>query len=92
MRITQMPVLLIVAGCLGTSAAVLANMLFFIMIGKVNQRSPPNQRISYLWWGSGVRSRFKQLYPESPLGWLLNSCYVIMIVSFIIVVRLWVFG
>jgi hypothetical protein len=56
-------------------------MVSFFMIGKVNERLPITQRISYLWWGSEVRTRFKQLYPSSRLIWLHDSCAVLLIRS-----------
>ena len=83
---------LICAVCIGTSAAVLANMISFVMVGKINQRSPEANRISYLWWGTEVRRRFKQLYPGDRLVLVLDSCVAIMAVCFVLVVRFWVFG
>jgi hypothetical protein len=82
----------IVAACLGTTATVMANLLSFIMIGKINEQSPENQRISYVWWGTDARRRFKQLYPGNRLVFLLDSCVAVMILSFILLIRYWVFG
>jgi hypothetical protein len=82
----------ILAACLGGTAAILANMISFIMIGKINTVVPEGERVSYLWWGTGVRKRFKQLYPGNKLVLLLDSCLVMMIVCFVFVVRLWVFN
>jgi hypothetical protein len=42
----------VVALCLGTSAAVLANMISFVMIGKINGQLPPTEHISYVFWGT----------------------------------------
>jgi len=77
---------------IGTSAAVLANTVYFVMIGKVNERSPEGHRISYVWWGTEVRKRFKQLYPQSRLSFLVDSCVVVMVLCFIALVRFWVFS
>jgi hypothetical protein len=74
----------------GTSAAVLANMISYIMIGKINERVPESERISYLWWGTEVRKRFKELYPGNRLVLLLDSCLVAMIVAFILLIKFWV--
>jgi hypothetical protein len=74
------------------SAAVLANMISYIMIGKINERLPESERISYIWWGTEVRKRFKELYPGNRLVLLLDSCMVVLIVSFILGLRFWVFG
>ena len=82
----------IVGGCLGASAAILLNIISLIMIGKVNERVPPSGRISYLWWGSNVRRTFRHLYPRNRLVLLHDSCVVLMITSFVIVIRFWVFG
>jgi hypothetical protein len=89
---TRISWLVILAGCLLASAAVLANMISFIMIGKINVRSPESERISYFWWGTEVRKRFKQLYPGNKLVFLLDFCVAIMILSFMFLIRLWVFG
>jgi hypothetical protein len=82
----------ILAVCLGTSAAVLANMISLIMIGKINILLPEQERISYLWWGTEVRKRFKQLYPKNKLVFLLDGCLATLILCFIALVRFWVFG
>lgn len=83
---------IVVAACLGTTAIVLANMISFVMIGKINLRVPENERISYLWWGTEVRKRFKQLYPGNKLILLLDSCFVMMVLCFILLIRFWVFS
>ena len=82
----------IIAACLGASSAVLANMLSFIMIGKINERVPVNERVFFFWWGTEVRKKFKQLYPGNKLVLLLDSCVVLMIICLVLLVKLWVFG
>ena len=67
-------------------------MISFVMIGKINILLPEHERISYLWWGTEVRKRFKQLYPKNKLVFLLDSCLAMMILCFIALVRFWVFG
>jgi hypothetical protein len=89
---TQISLPVIFAVCLGATAAVLANMISFIMIGKINTLLPERERISYLWWGTGVRKQFKQLYPGNKLVFLLDSCLVMMIFCFIFLVKFWVFS
>jgi hypothetical protein len=86
----SLPVIML--GCLGGSAAVLANLFSFMMIGKINERLPDNERVSYLWWGTNVRARFKQLYPGDRLVFLLDCSVGLMVLSFIVLIRLWVFG
>jgi len=89
-NLVSLPVLM--AAGLMASSAILANMLSLIMIGKINERVPESERISYFWWGSDVRRRFKELYPENRLVFLLDCCVGLMILSFIVLIRFWVFG
>jgi len=88
----RIPMPAIIAVCLMTTAAVLVNMIYFVMIGKINTMLPARERISYFWWGTRVRKRFKQLYPGNKIVLLLDSCVVLMIVCFILVIRFWVFS
>ena len=67
-------------------------MISFIMIGKINERLPESERISYLCWGAEVRTRFKQFYPGNRLVFLLGCCVVMMILCFIFLIRFWVFS
>jgi hypothetical protein len=82
---------IIVGGCLFASAAVLANMISFIMIGKINLLLPESKRISYILYGTEVRRIFKELYPGNKLVLLFDLCVVVMFVCFIFLVRFWVF-
>ena len=82
----------IIAVCLGTSSAVFANLISFVMIGKVNERVPESERISYLRWGTEVRRRFKLLYPGNRLVLLLDCCLALMILCFVLGIKFWVFG
>ena len=86
----SLPVLIV--GCLGGSFAILANMLYFVMIGKINERVPESERISYLWFGTEVRRKFKQIYPSSRLVLVLDSCVVLMALCSLFIIRYWVFG
>lgn len=90
--IHQIPWPIAVAVCLGTTATVLANMISFMMRGRINERLSENERISYLWWATEVRKRFKQLYPGNKLTALLDSCLVMMVLCFIFLIRVWVFS
>jgi hypothetical protein len=82
----------IVVALIGGSFAIFANMISFAMIGKINERVLESERISYFWWGTEVRKRFKKLYPESRLTLLLDLCVVLMVVSFLFLLRVWVFN
>jgi hypothetical protein len=88
---TLIPLRVIVIALLGGSFAIFANMLSFIMIGKTNESVPENERISYLWWGTEVRKRYKQFYPASKLALLADVCLVMMVLSFLLLIRFWVF-
>jgi len=45
----------IVIALIGGSFAIFSNMLSFIIIGKINERVPESERISYFWWGTEIR-------------------------------------
>jgi len=68
--------------CLGGSFAILSNIIYFVMIGKINERVPADQRVSYLWWGPEVKKKYRCLYPDSKLTLLLNICIVGLLVCF----------
>jgi hypothetical protein len=86
------PLRVIVAALLGGTFAIAANILSFLMIGKINEIAPENEQISYLRWGTEVRKRYKEFFPASKLPLLVNICFVLMLVSFVFLVRFWVFG
>lgn len=85
------PVRTIVVALIGGFFAVSANIISFAMIGKINERVPERERISVFWWGTEVRRRFKELYPESRLTLLLDSCMILMAICFLVLLRVWVF-
>jgi hypothetical protein len=80
----------IILGLVFGSFAILANLISLIMVGKINERVPESERISYFWWGTQVRRKYKQLYPESKLTLLLDLCVILMVVCFAILIRVWV--
>lgn len=90
--LTNMSWPVVFAGFVGASSAILANMVSLVMIGKINERVRDEERISYISWGTEVRRKFKQPYPASRLHVLLDSCVVLMALSFIVLGRYWVFG
>ena len=73
-------------------SALSANLISFRMIEKLNNRLPEREHISYVWWGTEVRRKFKQAYPQDKLAVALDACYVTMFACFLVVVRYWVFG
>jgi hypothetical protein len=89
---TFTPLNVIVIVLLGGFFAIAANMLSFVMIGKINERVPEAERISYFWWSTGVKKRYKELFPSSKIPLLVNVCVVTLLVLFALTVRLWVFG
>ena len=68
--------------CLGGSFAILSNLIYFVMIGKINERVPPDQRVSYIWWGSEVKRKYSQLYPDDKLAVMLNVCLTLTVICF----------
>jgi hypothetical protein len=89
---TIIPLRVIAIALLGGSFAIFANMLSCIMIGKINERVPKNERISYFWWGTEVRKKYKQLYPAGKLVLLRDLFLILMVLCFLLLIRLWVFG
>ena len=89
---TFVPLPVILIALLGGSFAIFANMVSFIMIGKINERVPENEQISYLWWGTEVRRRYKQLYPAGKLALLADLCLILMVLFFLLLIKFWVFG
>jgi hypothetical protein len=89
---TLIPLRVIVIALLAGSFAIFANMLSFVMIGKINERVPESERISYFWWGTEVRKRYKHLYPAGKLSLLADLCLILMVVCFLLLVKFWVFG
>jgi len=81
----------IIVALLGGSFAIFANMISLVMIGKINERVQESERVSYFWWGTEVRKKFKGLYPESKLTLLLDLCVALMVLCFSILLWVWVF-
>ena len=90
MQLIQLSFPMIVSVCLGATGAVLANMISFIMIGKINEKVPENERMSYIGSGTNVRQRFKQLYPGNKLLYILNACIAMMVLAFIVSIKFFV--
>ncbi len=88
---TQLPVAAIVVSCLGGTFAVLANMISLVMIGKINERTPENERMSNIGFGSDVRRRFKVLYSGNRLVLLFDSCVALMLLCCLVLLKVWVF-
>lgn len=72
--------------------AVLANIFYFLMIGKINERVPESERISFFWWGTEVRKKYKQLYPEGKLASFADAATVLLVLGFLLTVWFWAFG
>lgn len=90
--IAQLSWPVIVGACVMASAAALANMISLVMIGKINERLPAGERISYILWSSDVRKKFKQLYPSNRLVFFLDACVITMVLCFVLLAKIWVFG
>jgi hypothetical protein len=74
------------------SFSVFASLISLAMVGKFNEKVPEAERISYVWWDSSVRTKFKQLYPRSKLTFLLNLCRAMRVLCFLGILRFWVFS
>lgn len=61
------------------------------MIEKLNSQLPEKEHISYVWWGTEVRRKFKALHPHNRMIVVLDGCYIIMVLCFLIGIRYWVF-
>jgi hypothetical protein len=75
----------LIAAALGASFAIFANLLSYVLVGRINERVPQNERVSYLWWDARIRNKHQELYPESKLVFLLNICAVLMVICFLFV-------
>ncbi|MGA2482656.1 MAG: hypothetical protein ABSF92_06025 [Candidatus Acidiferrales bacterium] len=65
---------------------MILNMLALVMIGKINQKLPEDQRVGYFGWSSRIKKQYRALYPESR--WLLavRTCEILMFASFALLV------
>lgn len=87
----QIPLSVILAMGIWPSAVILANILSFVMTNKINQKIPVDERIPPLGSRTNIRQRFRQLYPGNKLILFYDACLVIMLLSFLVVVKFWVF-
>ena len=93
MQLTALiPLRVIIIALLAGSFAISANILSFVMIGKINERVPESGRISFFWWGAEVRKRYKHLYPAGKLALLSDLCLLLMVLCFLLLIKFWVFG
>jgi hypothetical protein len=82
MSIAGFPGILLIIGLVIGSVAIFGNMLALVMVGKVNERLPEPERISYLWWTRYVLKKYEQLYPDGKLGYLWRACEIAMALGF----------
>lgn len=74
-----LPTLIAIAVC-GLSGFA-ANMFYFEMIDKINERVSEKEQISWIWWGTEVRGKYRRLYPEGRLTRYADGCTVLMVIS-----------
>jgi hypothetical protein len=72
----------LVAIAIGAGLAISGNLLAYVMIGQINQRSAENERLSYWGWDLRIRKKHRQLYPESRLVYLFDLCVILMVACF----------
>ncbi len=66
--------------------AVVANMSFFILVARCNQRLPDGQKISYFFARQTVIGElrcYRRLYPDGKLHFLFGICAVLALISFV---------
>ena len=80
------------AVCVGAPSAVVANLVSFRMIEKLNRGVPEQEHTSYVWWGTEVRGKFKRAYPRDKTVVVLDASVITMILCFLVAIRYWVFG
>jgi hypothetical protein len=90
MQLAGIPLRALLAGLVLGSFAVILNMLALVMIGMINHKLAPDQRISYFHWGSGIKKQFRTLYPDSKLTIAVRLCEISLVSSFIVL--LWTLG
>ena len=86
----SLPVL--IAAAVGGLSAFTAIMLYLEMIDKINEHMPERDRFSWYWWGTEVRRKYKSFCPAGRLIRLADTCLVLMVVCFFIILRYWVFA
>lgn len=64
--------------------AIVGNFAWLIMIGKVNERVPEPERISYFWGSASLVHRYRQLYPNGRMALVYRVCLIVMVVDFIL--------
>jgi hypothetical protein len=61
-----------------TTFAIVANLLFYMMIGEINRKLPDDQQFSYLfmYWGKlgRITKEYQRLYPQSRLFHAMVAC------------------
>ncbi len=90
MQIMGLPAKAIIVALIGGGFAIMGNMLALIIIGEINQKVSEGQRISYFWWGTGIRKQHRWLYPDSKLVLLFDTCWISLVLCFPIL--LWSLG
>lgn len=83
MQMMGIPIQAIAIGLVAGGFAVTLNMLALIMIGKINQKLPLDERVSYFNWGSGIKKQYRGLYPESNLIIIVRVCEILLILCFV---------
>jgi hypothetical protein len=76
----------------GGVSALIANLLSHSMIEKLNSALPEREHISYVWWGTEVRCRYKLRYGRDKLIVAQDACVVAMALCFLLSLKYWVFS
>jgi hypothetical protein len=76
---------ILVAVGIGASFAIMGNMLAYVIVGRINERVPESERVSYLKWDLRIRKKHREIYPDSKLVSLFDLCCILMVLSFLFV-------
>jgi hypothetical protein len=81
------------ATCLGGISAFATNLISITMINRVNAQVPTDEHLPV--YGSSIykaRRLFKKLFPDDRLPLWQNFYLIVMLLSFVLVIRFWVLG
>lgn len=90
--IIHIPWQMVPIASVGAASTLTANLLSFKMIEKVNAALPEQQQISYFWWSTEVRQKYKQMYGRDAIVAVHDLCLIAMGVTFLLALRYWVFA
>ena len=76
----------VVIALIGGGFALAANLVYFTMIGQINQKVPDRQKVDLISWGPEVKKKHRALYPDSKLVSVVNALTWLVVVSFLVLI------